>query len=212
MFVIAIIGFLLLIAGVVMLSRTRTRSVTVKFQTDAGTTVRSGHGSTVGAAVTDGIANMYYSLSESSGRDTVGVRLAAMKNALEENRKYMKRPQIEQCERFISRAQELFNRKEEAYRKLPAQRRFVQEQRRIMTDSLRYDVMRRDNFRCQLCGATQADGYMLHVDHIIPVSKGGKTEMNNLRTLCERCNMGKRDKIENPAAELTPEEFALSAK
>ena len=77
-------------------------------------------------------------------------------------------------------------------------RRFVAQQRRLMTDSLRYDVMQRDGFRCQLCGATAADGYKLHVDHIIPVSKGGKTEMGNLRTLCERCNMGKGAKIERP--------------
>lgn len=79
-----------------------------------------------------------------------------------------------------------------------AHRAFVAQQRRLMTDSLRYDVMQRDGFRCQLCGATAADGYKLHVDHIIPVSKGGKTEMGNLRTLCERCNMGKGAKIERP--------------
>ena len=66
-----------------------------------------------------------------------------------------------------------------------AHRAFVAQQRRLMTDSLRYDVMRRDGFRCQICGATAADGYKLHVDHILPVSKGGKTEMGNLRTLCE---------------------------
>lgn len=88
-----------------------------------------------------------------------------------------------------------------------AHRAFVAQQRRLMTDSLRYDVMRRDGFRCQICGATAADGYKLHVDHILPVSKGGKTEMGNLRTLCERCNMGKGAKIETPS-ELTPEEFA----
>lgn len=75
-------------------------------------------------------------------------------------------------------------------------RQFVAEQRRLMSDSLRYDVLRRDGFRCQICGATQKDGVRLHVDHIFPVSKGGLTEMTNLRTLCERCNMGKRDKIE----------------
>ena len=81
---------------------------------------------------------------------------------------------------------------------MSAQRQFIAQQRRLMSDSLRYDVMRRDGFRCQICGATQKDGVKLHVDHIFPVSKGGKTEMSNLRTLCERCNMGKRDKIENP--------------
>ena len=37
----------------------------------------------------------------------------------------------------------------------------------------------------------------LHVDHIKPVSKGGKTELSNLRTLCERCNLGKSDKFED---------------
>lgn len=69
-----------------------------------------------------------------------------------------------------------------------------------MTPSLRYDVLKRDGFRCQICGATQADGVKLHVDHIIPVSKGGKTEINNLRTLCEECNVGKGAKIEDEEA------------
>jgi len=73
---------------------------------------------------------------------------------------------------------------------------FVAEQRRLMSDSLRYDVMRRDGFRCQICGATAKDGAKLHVDHIRPVSKGGRTEISNLRTLCERCNLGKGAKLE----------------
>lgn len=81
-------------------------------------------------------------------------------------------------------------------RKEEHQRGFITEQRRLMSDSLRYDVLRRDNFRCQLCGSSAKDGVKLHVDHILPVSKGGKTEMSNLRTLCERCNLGKGAKIE----------------
>lgn len=75
-------------------------------------------------------------------------------------------------------------------------RQFVQQQRALMTDSLRYDILRRDGFRCRLCGSTASDGVKLHVDHIIPVSKGGRTEPGNLRTLCERCNMGKSNKLE----------------
>ena len=67
-------------------------------------------------------------------------------------------------------------------------------QRAIMTPSLRYDVLRRDHFRCVICGRTAQDGIKLHVDHIRPVSKGGKTEMLNLRTLCNQCNSGKSDK------------------
>lgn len=70
-------------------------------------------------------------------------------------------------------------------------------ERSIMNDDIRYNVLKRDNFTCVLCGASAKDGVKLHVDHIIPVSKGGKTVMNNLRTLCDRCNKGKSDKIEN---------------
>ncbi len=72
-----------------------------------------------------------------------------------------------------------------------------QYERSYMTDSLRYDILKRDGFKCQLCGMGQIDGVRLHVDHIIPVSKGGRTIPSNLRTLCEACNMGKRDKYDS---------------
>lgn len=74
-------------------------------------------------------------------------------------------------------------------------RRFIESERAKMSDSLRYKVLRRDDFKCKICGATADDGVKLHVDHIIPVSKGGKTELSNLQTLCERCNMGKSNKL-----------------
>ena len=70
-------------------------------------------------------------------------------------------------------------------------------ERSKLTSGLRYDVLRRDGFKCTICGAGPADGVKLHVDHIIPVSKGGKTEMDNLRTLCERCNLGKGNKYDS---------------
>ena len=70
-------------------------------------------------------------------------------------------------------------------------------QRGIMSQSLRYDIMKRDGFKCVLCGRTVKDGVKLNVDHIIPISKGGKTIKSNLRTLCFDCNIGKSDKIES---------------
>ena len=69
-------------------------------------------------------------------------------------------------------------------------------QRSLMTDSLRYDIMKRDNFRCVLCGRTANEGVKLHVDHIVPVAKGGLTVPDNLRTLCDQCNLGKSDKYD----------------
>lgn len=66
-------------------------------------------------------------------------------------------------------------------------------QRQLMTRKLRYQILKRDGFKCVICGRSQKDGAKLHVDHIKPVSKGGKTEESNLRTLCDMCNLGKSD-------------------
>lgn len=71
----------------------------------------------------------------------------------------------------------------------------VKVERSKMTPTLRYQILLRDNFRCQICGASAKDGAKLHVDHIIPVSKGGKTIESNLQTLCDRCNFGKSNKL-----------------
>ena len=69
-------------------------------------------------------------------------------------------------------------------------------ERALMRPSLRYKILKRDSFRCTICGASAQEGAKLHVDHIIPISKGGKTVESNLRTLCERCNLGKRDRYD----------------
>jgi predicted restriction endonuclease len=68
-------------------------------------------------------------------------------------------------------------------------------QRSLMSMSLRYDVLKRDNYKCCICGASaRMDGVKLEVDHIKPISKGGKTVLNNLQTLCMDCNRGKSNK------------------
>ncbi|OGB30980.1 MAG: hypothetical protein A3F78_10285 [Burkholderiales bacterium RIFCSPLOWO2_12_FULL_61_40] len=56
---------------------------------------------------------------------------------------------------------------------------------------LRALVLMRDGARCQLCGAEARNGALLHVDHIIPWSKGGETTLANLRVLCHVCNIGR---------------------
>lgn len=67
------------------------------------------------------------------------------------------------------------------------------EERAKMTHALRYEVLRRDGYRCRCCGLSVAQGGVLHVDHIVPVSKGGRTTKDNLQALCASCNLGKRD-------------------
>lgn len=60
---------------------------------------------------------------------------------------------------------------------------------------MRFLVMKRDNFSCCMCGASPAkdSSVVLHVDHIIPWAKGGETVIENLQTLCSKCNLGKSD-------------------
>lgn len=74
---------------------------------------------------------------------------------------------------------------------------FAKEQRTLMTKKLRESIKNRDNFTCCICGnSTHAEpNLLLEIDHIIPVSKGGRTTEDNLQTLCWKCNRSKSDKI-----------------
>lgn len=60
--------------------------------------------------------------------------------------------------------------------------------------AIRWRVFQRDNWRCLSCGRTSEDGIILHIDHIIPRSKGGRDHIDNYQTLCETCNIGKSNK------------------
>jgi len=57
--------------------------------------------------------------------------------------------------------------------------------------STRWMVLARDGFRCVICGQSASDGAVLEVDHINPRSKGGDNRIDNLQTLCRKCNRGK---------------------
>ena len=59
----------------------------------------------------------------------------------------------------------------------------------------RYKILKRDAFRCSVCGRDVSDGIKLHIDHKNPFSLGGLTELNNLWTLCNECNISKSNKF-----------------
>jgi hypothetical protein len=61
----------------------------------------------------------------------------------------------------------------------------------LVPTSARYEVLRRAGGRCQLCHTTERP---LHVDHIVPRSKGGTNELSNLQALCDECNLGKSNR------------------
>lgn len=70
-------------------------------------------------------------------------------------------------------------------------------QRALMTSRLRGWVKERDNHTCRQCRISVAaePHLLLEVDHIIPVSKGGLSDPENLQTLCWRCNRTKGAKM-----------------
>lgn len=61
---------------------------------------------------------------------------------------------------------------------------------------IRKYILERDDFTCQYCGAKDGP---LEADHVMPKSRGGTDEYNNLVCACMRCNRSKSDK--------TPEEW-----
>lgn len=69
--------------------------------------------------------------------------------------------------------------------------------------AIRWRVLTRDSFTCQLCGRLSDPGG-LEVDHIQPLSKGGSDEMTNLRTACRSCNQDRNrrrgDKVQPHAS------------
>ena len=70
---------------------------------------------------------------------------------------------------------------------------FKHKTKRDISERLRFRILMRDGFTCKKCGRSPVKemGVELHVDHIIPWSKGGETLPENLETKCSRCNLGK---------------------
>lgn len=66
--------------------------------------------------------------------------------------------------------------------------------RKPISKKLRFEVFKRDSFRCQYCGKS-APEVVLEVDHIKPVKEGGTNDLMNLVTSCRECNQGKKDRL-----------------
>ena len=80
---------------------------------------------------------------------------------------------------------------ESALRKLRRAIRPAPRPKRKIPAPLRWEVFKRDDFRCRRCG-TRDD---LSCDHVFPEFKGGQTTLGNLQTLCRSCNSRKGTKV-----------------
>ena len=67
-------------------------------------------------------------------------------------------------------------------------------QRKLMTKALKLRIKKRDKYTCQMCGKHMPDEVGLHIDHIIPIKRGGKSIEDNLQVLCDKCNLRKSSK------------------
>lgn len=71
------------------------------------------------------------------------------------------------------------------YETLPAYRHWTRHLRAVLAPA----VHKADGGKCVRCGCEGSADYPLAVDHVVPMSQGGKTRMHNLRTLCGYCNL-----------------------
>lgn len=62
--------------------------------------------------------------------------------------------------------------------------------RRSIGPKKRFEVFKRDRFKCVYCGAA-TPSVVLEVDHVIPIAEGGSNDISNLVTACKPCNQGK---------------------
>ncbi|MDY4655952.1 MAG: HNH endonuclease [Eubacteriales bacterium] len=127
------------------------------------------------------------------GMTTYIRHFGSWRNALEAFIKYVNQS-VDDTINFSSNsdAEELFKEYSD-----PDGLQFVHKTKRDINLRIRFIVLKRDNFKCCVCGASPAKdpSVELHVDHIIPWSKGGETVLENLQTLCSKCNLGKSDLI-----------------
>jgi len=109
---------------------------------------------------------------------TYEYRFGTWRKALESFVKYMNEGEIEVEPKYL--------------KSKPVRRHKTQ---RNINIRLRFIVLRRDNFKCKICGKSPATDptIELHVDHILAWAKGGETIIDNLQTLCSVCNIGKSD-------------------
>ena len=64
--------------------------------------------------------------------------------------------------------------------------------REPISRDLRTEILERDSWTCVYCGTKDCE---FHIDHVIPVSRGGTNDPENLAAACKSCNLSKSDKL-----------------
>jgi hypothetical protein len=85
-----------------------------------------------------------------------------------------------------------FNCLEKLYFEYLGPKEAIKVKRKVVPEELRNEIFKRDGYQCVECNSNKN----LQLDHIKPFSHGGKTEKENLKTLCKKCNLSKGNRFE----------------
>lgn len=120
---------------------------------------------------------------------------------------------------------QLLNPKREAPSKIPALDSKSRCLKKTTWERL-WSEWEKSDKKCPVCGKQSLflpgrgnviDGHVkLHIDHIVPISKGGSNEDDNLRIICAKCNLSKGNSIENYSIDdgdsgQTPDELRMNS-
>ena len=108
-------------------------------------------------------------------------------DAIGEN--YTKKEFIEGTIKAINRAWPIINKYQQKGK--ISKNNKTAKRKNLHYSSLKWKIFKRDGFACRNCGSQE----FLELDHIVPVSKGGKDEEKNYQTLCKNCNVRKKDRL-----------------
>ena len=68
----------------------------------------------------------------------------------------------------------------------------VQRELAVFTYTQKEQILKRDEYKCVMCGRGEKEGVELHVDHIRPKYLGGRATIENGQTLCAQHNFIKK--------------------
>ena len=81
-----------------------------------------------------------------------------------------------------------------SYLDSPTKRTVEKPKRPGFRKGMRSRVFEKSGGLCAYCGTDIKYGGNWHIDHVIPISRGGKDEFENFAASCPTCNINKGDK------------------
>lgn len=106
---------------------------------------------------------------------------------------YDKKEQVFSVAEIVTLARRLKNKTGDFYNDREIWNALCRVERGKVSNKMRFSIYERDGYRCCRCGVSGRYAN-LEIDHIFPISKGGKTVYGNLQTLCHDCNYEKSNK------------------